>query len=84
MWLNQFKKALILEEVETLSSLLDKMPKFDTLEEMEAAAYLLEQCRTLMQNKKSETSKTILQLKNSLNFVESTPTQRIHSINLKL
>lgn len=83
MWLKRFKIALVLEETEKLSSLLDEMPHFEHLDQMEEAAYLLEQCKTLMQSKKLETAKTLQQIKNGLSFLESAQHPPPHSLNLK-
>jgi len=83
MWLTKLKTALVLEEIERISALLDEMPQFDTLEQMEEAAFLLQQSKTLLEQKKIQTAQTLQQLKNSLDFLKSTATQQAHSLNLK-
>ena len=83
MWLTKLKTALVLEEIERISALLDEMPQFDTLEQMEEAAFLLQQSKTLLEQKKIQTAQTLQQLKNSLDFLKSTATQQTHSLNLK-
>ncbi len=83
MWLSKLKIALVLEEIERISSLLDEMPQFDTIEQMEEAAFLLQQSKTLLEQKKIQTAQTLQQLKNSLDFLKSTETQQAHSLNLK-
>lgn len=83
MWLSKLKTALVLEEIERISSLLDEMPQFDTIEQMEEAAFLLQQSKTLLEQKKIQTAQTLQQLKNSLDFLKSTETQQAHSLNLK-
>lgn len=84
MWLTKLKKALVLEEVERISLLLDEMPQFETLSQMEEAAYLLQQSKTLIETKKIQTAHSLKQLKNSIDFLKSTQPQNSHTLNLKL
>ena len=83
MWLTKLKTALILEEIEQLSSLLDEMPTFETLEEMEEASYLLVQTKALLEKHQIETGQMLRHLKNSLDFLKSTQTEPPSSLNLK-
>ncbi|MDO9056291.1 MAG: hypothetical protein Q7U69_07040 [Sulfuricurvum sp.] len=83
MWLTKLKTALILEDFETLSSLLDEMPQFDTLQQIEEASYLLAQSKTSLEKNRAETAHILQQLKNSLNFLKSTQTEPPSSLNLK-
>lgn len=83
MWLTELKRALILEETDALSSLIDQMPIFGTLEEMEEAAYLLHQTATLLEEKKGDAARTLQQLKSALDFLKSTQTDLPSSLNLK-
>lgn len=84
MWLTKLKTALVLEEIETISHLLDEMPQFETLSEMEEAAFLLQQSKMLLESKKIETAHTLQHLKNSIDFLKSTQQQSPHTLNLKL
>lgn len=83
MWLTKLKTALALEEIERISSLVDEMPIFETLEDMEQAAYLLNHAKTLIEEKKSQTAHTMQQLKNNLNILQSSHTNPPSSLNLK-
>jgi len=83
MWLTKLKTALVLKEIETLSSLIDEMPSFETLKEMEEAAYLLQHTKTLLEDEKSQTARTMQQLKNTIDFLKSTQTDQPHALNLK-
>ncbi|HEX5330578.1 hypothetical protein [Sulfuricurvum sp.] len=83
MWLTKLKTALVLEDIETLSSLLDEMPQFETIEQMEEASYLLIQTKTLIEKNKLHTAQILQQLKNNLNFLKSTQTEAPSSLNLK-
>lgn len=83
MWLKKLKTALVLEEIERISILIDEMPQFQNFEEMEEALYLLAQSKTLLEQHKNQTAHTLQQLKNSLNFLKSTQTQASSSLNVK-
>jgi hypothetical protein len=83
MWLTKLKTALVLEEFETISKLLDEMPQFEMLSQMEEAAYLLLQCKAVLEHRKSETGHALQQLKNTIDFIKSTQTVPPHSLNLK-
>lgn len=83
MWLTKLKIALVLEEIDQISSLLEEMPQFDTLEQMEEAVYLLLQSKNLLEQQKSETAQALQQLKNTLDFLKSTQVEPPSTLNLK-
>lgn len=83
MWLIKLKTALALEEIDTISSMLDDMPQFKTVREMEEAAYLLAQCKILLETYKKQTGQTLYQIKNTLDFLKSTQAEPPSSLNLK-
>lgn len=83
MWLTKLKTALVLEDIEQLSSLLDEMPQFENIEQMEEASYLLIQTKSLIEKNKTETAQALIQLKNNLNFLKSTQLEPPSSLNLK-
>jgi len=83
MWLTKLKTALVLEETEHLASLIDEMPAFQSVEEMEEAFFLLQQVKTLIEEKKTESLQTMRQLKDTLEFLKSTQTFPTASLNLK-
>ncbi|MFA5216505.1 hypothetical protein [Sulfuricurvum sp.] len=83
MWLTKLKTALVLGQLDRIASLIDEMPTFETLEEMEQAAYLLQNVKTFLEAGKAETSQILQQLKNTINFLQSTQTDQPRSLNLK-
>lgn len=84
LWLNDLKKAIILQDTQKLSSLIDQMPHFSTLIEMEAAAYLLLSAKTFLESERSLTLHSLSQLKNTIDFLKATENTTASSINLKL
>jgi hypothetical protein len=83
-WLNELKKAVILEDTLTLESLIDQMPQLATLHDMEEAAYLLQNAKTFLENERSHTLHSLSQLKNAIDFLKATENIAASSINLKL
>lgn len=83
MWLTKLKTALILEDIESISTLLDETPQFETIEQMEEASYLLMQVKALIEKDKIQTAQILQQIKNNLNFLKSTQPEAPYSLNLK-
>jgi len=84
IWLNDLKKAIILQDVQKLESLIDQMPKFSTLLDMEEAGYLLLTAKTFLERERSLTLHSLSQLKNTIDFLKATENITASSINLKL
>lgn len=84
MWLTNFKKALILKEFEKLMQLIEEIPHLETLHEIEEAAFLLDQAKTLFETEKSTTLTSLQQIKNTLDFLKATENPPVSSINFKL
>lgn len=84
MWLNDLKKAIILEEIDTINHLLDTIPSFTTLEEMEEASYLLLNAKNLLEKERSKTLLSLTQLKNNIDFLKATEKTQPSTLNIKL
>jgi hypothetical protein len=84
MWLANFKKAIVLKEFETLAHLIEEMPHFESLVEMEEAAYLLNHAKSLLEIEKSTTFTSLQQIKNTVDFLKATESTPASSINFKL
>lgn len=84
MWLSNFKKALILKEFDTLEELIEVMPPFESLSQMEEAAFLLHHAKILLETEQSTTLNTLQQLKNTIDFLKATENTPASTINLKL
>lgn len=83
MWLNAFKTALVTEDIQKLSSLIEQMPVFDSLEEMETAAYMLLHAKTLLENEQQKNRLTLQQLKNTIDFLQSSENPSSSTLNIK-
>jgi len=84
MWLNNFKRAVLLKEFETLDRLIDEMPTMDSLAQMEEAAYLLQHAKTLLEAEQTTTRSSLQQIKNTIDFLKATENTPTSSINFKL
>lgn len=83
-WLNELKKAILLQDSQSLNTLIDQMPQFTTLPEMEEAAYLLHSAQIFLENERAQTLHSLTQLKNTIDFLKATENITASSINLKL
>jgi len=83
-WINDLKKAIILQDFQKLDSLIDQMPQFNTIPEMEEAVYLLLNAQTSLENERSQTLHSLTQLRNTIDFLKATENTPSSSINLKL
>lgn len=83
MWLKAFKIALIQEELPKLEALIESMPNFETLQEMEEAAYLLAQANELFTKHQEATSLQLTKLKQNINFLDVTATDPEKKLDIK-
>jgi hypothetical protein len=82
-WINSLKVAIIEKDPEALEKLLDDMPQFSKLEEMESAQALLREANVMMQGLKDKTSETMKQLKKNMNFLNSTQAPLSNKLDIK-
>ena len=82
-WINSLKIAIIEKDPEALEKLLDDMPQFSELEEMESAQALLGEANVMMQGLKNETAETMKQLKKNMNFLNSTQAPLSNKLDIK-
>jgi hypothetical protein len=75
MWLKKLKTALILEDFERLSALLDEMPQFETLQQMEEASYLLMHTAKLILRKKQSADCTYCNSSKTVSILSNLPRQ---------
>ena len=72
MWVDALEIAIIEQDVDTISNLLDNMMKIQDIQEAKRAFYLLEEASMLLKNLKDETSTSMRQMKKNINFLKST------------
>lgn len=84
IWLDNLQKAIVLQEIDTIDLLLDCMPTFKLSEDAKNAQCLLAEVKTLLENNRSTTLKSLNQLKNGIEFLKATQNNPASSINFKL
>jgi len=82
MWLNDFKKAVILKDPQAIKKLIDEMPKFQNIDDMKEASYLIKEAYIFMNQKKDETLKTLQNIKKNINFIKSNMKANKHSLDI--
>jgi hypothetical protein len=83
MWLNDLKIAIIEKNTQKIETLIDEMPIFETLENMQEASYLLREASILLHTLKDETAKSMQQIKKNLNFLRSTESSAKNTFDIK-
>lgn len=83
MWLNNLQIAIIEKNTQALSELIDNMPKFDNLKDMQTASYLLREAAELIYTLQDETKITMKKMKKNIKFLESTQAKPTNKLDLK-
>ena len=82
MWLNQFKVALIEEDIDKMSELLDTMPQFETIKELEEAKYLIANAFDDALTQKNKISIILSEIKKKSSFLKSGYDAKSHKLNI--
>ncbi|MDF1881316.1 hypothetical protein JHD50_08380 [Sulfurimonas sp. MAG313] len=72
MWVKEFKIAIIEENTEQISKLLQEVPAFDKVIEMTEVLYLIKEADTLMQRLQNENIQIKNKLQKHIDFVKAT------------
>lgn len=72
MWLTELQIAIVEKNTQSLEKLLEELPKFESVAEMESAMYLLKEASILLHTLKDETSLSMEKMKKSMQFLRST------------
>ncbi len=74
MWINKLKIALVEENFELFTALLDEVPQSVDKEMLIEASYLTQEILRRVELKKEETAHIMVQLKKNMDFLDSTHT----------
>ena len=83
MWLKSFKIAIVQKDLDKIASLLDEMPNFEHLEEMEEAAYLTQEALQLVTALKNRDAEAMKQLQKNIQFLKSTRNETPAKLDIK-
>ena len=84
MWLNNFKIAIIEKNTQNINKLLDEVPQFKDIDEIEEVMYLMREASELLHTLKNETASTMSQLKKNIEFLNSTQHDEKNFLDIKL
>lgn len=82
MWLDDFKIALVENNIDKLETLANNMPKFDTISEMKEALQLIDNARTKITKLKDQTLQDMNKIKQTISFVKSSLGQNEHKLDI--
>jgi len=71
MWLKELKIAVVQKDVEQVEKLLEDIPSLDNIQEIKEAVYLLEEAKSIVQDLKNDTAKSMAQMKKNIDFLKS-------------
>ena len=71
-WLDEFKVAIVSKDSQKISALIETMPNFEKIEEMQEALFLVKEAYTWMSELRDEVLSQRRQIKKNIDFLEST------------
>ncbi len=71
-WANQLKIAIIERDEVKIEKAIEKLPNFDSLEEMKEAAYLMQEAHNFLSSQKEEFASKLLKIKKQKEFLNAT------------
>lgn len=71
-WAKQLKIAIIEKDESKIETIIDELPKFDSIEEMEEAAFLMQEAHKFLTTQKEEFAAKLLKIKKQKEFLNST------------
>lgn len=82
MWLNEFKVALVSNDLAKLQLLIDTMPQFQTVQEMQEALFLIDDAKTKVTTLKNKARLDMKKIKQNIQFLEATHVQSASKIDI--
>ena len=83
MWLNELKIAIVEQNPQSIEKLLNNFPEFKEMTQATEALYLLNEASLLMQTLKNETSSSMQQIKNNIDYLRSTTSEQKQNLDIK-
>ena len=81
-WLSELKVAIVSKDPQKIATLIDTMPTFEKVEQMQEALYLIKEAYIVMNELKNETLAQREQIKKNIDFLESTASQQKNSLDV--
>ena len=74
--------AIIEQDVDTISNLLDSMMEIEDVQEAKRALYLLAEASMLVSDLKDETAASMAQMKKNIDFLKSTEAPAVNKFDI--
>jgi outer membrane protein assembly factor BamD (BamD/ComL family) len=71
MWTHKLKIAIATENIAAIARLSNELPSFSSVEQMQEAAYLIQNALTFLNAQKASTATALSQIKKNLDFLQS-------------
>lgn len=84
MWLTKIKIAIVEKNPESLSNLIDNIPDFTDIKDIEEAVYLCREAMELLHTLQDETALNMAKIKKNVSFLQSTETPKAPRLDIKL
>ncbi|HIC45057.1 MAG TPA: hypothetical protein EYO73_12495 [Sulfurimonas sp.] len=84
MWLTKLKIAIAEKNTDSISVLMDSIPKFESIERMKEAQFLLKEATSLASILQSESLSSMRQIKKNINFIQSTQEVNTRRLDISL
>ncbi|SFV64472.1 hypothetical protein MNB_SM-6-525 [hydrothermal vent metagenome] len=82
IWLKELKGAVVQKNVTQIETLLENIPSFNTLKEMQTTLYLLEEAKRVVESLKKETAISMAQMKKNIDFLNSATAEKRASFDI--
>jgi len=83
VWLKKFKIALVEQNAENIVMLLDDIPEFSSLAELEEAKNLVDSANELFRVLQEETQLSMIQMKKNIDFLNATQSPHTSKLDIK-
>ncbi len=79
-WINEFKIAVIEEDIDKIRELILTMPSFEKVEEMKEAFSLIGEAKKLVQKHKNQVAIEMDKIRKSKKFLETAKTEGLYEV----
>ena len=83
MWLTKLKIAIVEKNTKKLDELMDEIPKFENIADVESALYLTLEATKLVEELKGQTSNSMIKIQNNIKYLKSTRHHTSMSLDIK-
>ena len=82
-WLSKLKVAIAEKNIENINELIENLPQFETIDELDEAQYLFKEVYLLINGLKDETQSSMQRIQKNLSFMRSTEVKPTTALDIK-